>query len=537
MRRALSLWRLYLQNNFGLSSLRQRLRGGERIKLLVFLLLIPSFVGFLTIIYQFFAGLYQNLPPGQEAAGLTIGFLTAGTLVFIFGIFYLLSVFFFAEDNQRILYLPLRPREIVGAKFATVLVNEYLTLVPFLVPGLIAWAQLFPEPFFWPRALISFLLTPLVPLSVAALVGLVVMRFVNLPKSRDFWRVAGILISLVVVFAFQFFIMRVQRGYTQEELVKLLLAPDGLMSLIGRSYPPALWTAQFLARGNFVALLELLLLSAGAIALVLFAGERLFLGAIEGGGEVSKRKKDFVQPQSKPRGIFLALLWRETALFVRNPVFLTNGILNIIFPPVIIFFLLPSSLGKLPGAVSPLYLELIAIGYIAALPSLSVLPATSISREGKQFWLSRLIPVAPQLQVLAKLLWSSIITSLGGLLGLVVLRVLFKLPFWALVRAGFVGFVGSIGIGALAVLMDTLWPSLEWTDPQKAMKGNLTGLYGMLSASLYLGGVAWLVIKLVNSGWGPGGIAAVLLGIFVAVAVVLLRFLVKRAPVLYWKED
>jgi membrane-bound ClpP family serine protease len=59
----------------------------------------------------------------------------------------------------------------------------------------------------------------------------------------------------------------------------------------------------------------------------------------------------------------------------------------------------------------------------------------------------------------------------------------------------------------------------------------------MLSASLYLGGVALLVIKLVNSGWGPGGVAAVLLGIFVAVAVVLLRFLVKRAPVLYWKED
>jgi ABC-2 type transport system permease protein len=535
MRRALALWRLYLKNSFGLSGFRLGFgKKGERAKWLVFLLLLPSIAGFLTIIYQFFAGIYGTLPPGHEASGLTLAFLFTAVLVFVFGIIYLLSAFFFSQDLERLLPLPIKPSEIVGAKLASALVSEYLTLLPLLLPAFIAWVQIFPDPLFWPRALISFLLAPIIPLALAAVAGLLIMRFMNLPRGRDLWRTVGILLSVAVAFGFQFIAMRAQRGLSQEELAKLLLAPNGLMNLLARGYTPALWATRFLAQGSPVAWLKLLLTSSVAVFLVLVIAERFFLGGVVGAGEVSKRRKASPLPSFKPRGTMAALLWREGALFLRNPVFLTNGILNLVVPPVLILFMA----GKSLVGISPpqLYLELIAIGYLAALPALSVLPATSISREGRQFWLSKLVPVSPERQVLAKLIWSSLATLLGGILSLVVLGVLFKLPLLVLLRALVVGFMGSIGVGTLSILMDLLWPNLQWTDPQKAMKGNLTGLYAMLAAAIYLGGMVLLTVKLIGTGWPGGAILAVIAGIFLLADLLFWQLVAKRAHVSYWQE-
>ena len=529
MKKTFALWRLYLRNYF---SFRER---GCKVHRWLLLLLLPSIIGFLTLFYQFFAGIYQALPSHQAPLGLLVAVLSANAIVLLFGLFYLLSAFFFAEDTERLLPLPLRPWEISGAKFLTILVNEYITLLPLLLPAFAAWWQFYPAPLFWLKGVLVFLFVPVIPLSAAGAIALVVMRFVNLPKGRDFWRVVGILISLLIAFAIQYLAMGVQRGITQEELLSHLLTPGGLVDLLGRNYPPALWAVRFLVQNDFLALVGFVLFSAAAAGLFLFFGQLLFFKGVVGGGEVSGGRRKAAARQ-RVRSVLGALLWREIALVVRNPVFLTNSLINLFLPPVILFFLWRSGTESLPAQVPFAYLELGAAGYIASLPVLSVLPSTAISREGKQFWLSRLIPVPPKLQLLSKLLASSLATFLGGVVGLVMLRALFPIPLEGLLLALFIGFWGSLGVGELALLVDGLWPNLEWTDPQKAMKGNLTGLYAMLLGGLYLGILAFLVVKLL--GWGVE-IRSVFLCLFVLFSFgnfAFGRLLGRQAPRVYWQE-
>jgi ABC-2 type transport system permease protein len=500
------------------------------VRLVLFLLLLPSIASFLTMIYMFYAKIFQLLP-SQEVfrSGLILALLPAVTIVFFFGLFYLLSAFFFAQDTERLLPLPLSAREIVGGRFAAVLVNEYLTLLPLLLPALIAWARLFPQPFFWPQALLVFLLLPVVPLAVCGMIVLVVMRFVNLPRGRDFWRVAGILISVAAAFGVQFLTMKLQRGFRQEELSGLLIA--GRLKMLAGYCPPVLQANDFLAGGSLLAFAELLLFSVLAVTLFLWVAKRFFLAGVVGGTEMSKSRKKRL-PRQKRRSVLPALLWRETALLVRNPVFLTNGLLNLFLPPVLLFFVLRGSAeiqaaAALPGEI----LELVVVGFIAALPALSVLPATSISREGKQFWLSRLIPVSPQLQVCAKLLASSLATLAGGMVFLVALGAMLPLSPLRLLGAFAIGLVGSVGVCALSVLVDALWPNLEWTDPQKAMKGNVTSLYAMLLGALYLGLPAFLAYR---AGWGAACLPLAL-SYFVLGDLLWVWLLFKRAPGT-WRE-
>ncbi len=66
-------------------------------------------------------------PVGQEGIILSWGISINSAMVFVFGIFYIISTFYFSSDVESLLPLPLKPRQIVGAKFLVVTIYEYLT--------------------------------------------------------------------------------------------------------------------------------------------------------------------------------------------------------------------------------------------------------------------------------------------------------------------------------------------------------------------------------------------------------------------------
>ena len=60
----------------------------------------------------------------------------AGIMVFMFGIFYVMNVFYFSKDVENYLYLPVQAGgEILGAsKFLVSLIYEYFIILVFFLP-------------------------------------------------------------------------------------------------------------------------------------------------------------------------------------------------------------------------------------------------------------------------------------------------------------------------------------------------------------------------------------------------------------------
>lgn len=83
---------------------------GKRGKWLVPILLGFAFLSFAFSVGAMTMGMYDALfPIGQATALLPLAFGATSAMIFIFGIFYVVSVMYHADDVPLLLYLPLRP--------------------------------------------------------------------------------------------------------------------------------------------------------------------------------------------------------------------------------------------------------------------------------------------------------------------------------------------------------------------------------------------------------------------------------------------
>ena len=73
-----------------------------------------------------------------------------------------------------------------------------------------------------------------------------------------------------------------------------------------------------------------------------------------------------------------------------------------------------------------------------------------------------------------------------------------KLDILIILLIIFLGLLGSIPMTQIGMIIDILRPMLDWNNPQKAMKQNLNVLIGMGVGTLYVGGLVFLVIKIID---------------------------------------
>ena len=115
----LKLLGLQLKVNFGISALRwylkndpKRFLGSVGLAVLVIVSLAPIFYLYVQMMqsaYAIAAGL------GQAGVVLASAVVLSSLLVLVFGLTYVISVFYFSRDLSLLVPLPLLPRDILGA--------------------------------------------------------------------------------------------------------------------------------------------------------------------------------------------------------------------------------------------------------------------------------------------------------------------------------------------------------------------------------------------------------------------------------------
>lgn len=471
------------------------------------LLLLPLMaIGIIPMIGMI-AGLYflvyvvaQSL--GQAHLLLTIA-LTVGQIICLtFGIFYVISSFYFSKDLPLLVPLPVRPGEILLARFISILAGEYLTMAPLVLPAFVIYGVMAKVSWlFIPMALVIYLLLPIFPLVLSSLFSMVLMRVTNLRANRDMWRVIGGLAGVGIAIGFQYVVRIGNQGghfdtnFATDQVKQLFEQQQNLIHMTGKYVPTSLWATNALREGApaFGLGWFLLFAAAAVVALVLliWLAERLFFGGLLGGDEVRSAGKaltreELARETGQVRTPLWALLQREMKLLNRTPAFLMAAVLPVVLLPVMMGISL-SQTGAIDGLLdkiaevkaSPL-IPAVGIAVVLFMSAMSNVGATAISREGRYFWISRSLPVAPSVQVQAKLLHGllftvfQIVIVLGGIGYLGILT-----PLTALyVALG--GFLAATAGSAGGILIDIARPHLKWTDPQQAMKGNMNVLFTIL---------------------------------------------------------
>src|SRR5690554_2892230 len=107
---------------------------------------------------------------GQEGIILSWGISINSAMVFLFGIFYIISTYYFSSDVESLLPLPLKPRQIVGAKFLVVTIYEYLTTAVIYIPIWLTYGIVMGSGFlYYLYGLLVYIFLPITPLAAASL--------------------------------------------------------------------------------------------------------------------------------------------------------------------------------------------------------------------------------------------------------------------------------------------------------------------------------------------------------------------------------
>jgi len=565
-----------LRSNFGLATIKYRILTEKKDRWLVPLFglaalgVVPRFFGIVLLIQN----VYDVLRPmGQERALLSFGILAGQLLILLFGIYYIIAAFYFARDLDLLIPLPLRPGEVMASKFAVVVINEYLTVAALVLPvvitlGVVAHASVG----YWVNAVLVYLALPIIPLALVSLAVVVMMRFINVSRKKDALILVGSLVLIGVSLSVQIALGRSGGGHagigagaggTQaaaESLAAFFTSPNSLLNKVGAFFPPAIWATKAIAggfSGEGLANLALLL----GVSLVLFAGmivfaEKLFYRGVIGLGETTGRKRRLSRDEMSRRvaggrRAFAAILGREWKIMNRTPIFLLNGVLVSVLLPAMFVLMATIDTGggggsgagsgqggdtmallKMLMASDPLLVMLGAALFMTICGSINGTASSAFSREGAQFWISQVIPVAPREQAAAKFVHSYLVATLGVVTSAIVAGVFLHVKAMQLAAGAGLALVAGVALTAVGMIIDLARPLLDWTNPQKAIKQNLNVLLGLMADAGILTAAFFGVRALIRAKLAPNvvlGIVFVGLAALSAVSyIILLRFADKR---------
>lgn len=506
-------------------------------------LLVLMAVAFLPMVAGFVAmaaGSYGSLVSmNQEGFILVLGVSAASLVIFIFGIFYVMSTFYFSMDIEKLLPLPLKPSTILGAKFTVVAIYEYLTELVFLLPIMITFGVMSKAGVvYYLYAILVFLTLPVVPLVIAAFITMVIMRFTPFAKNKDLFNtVAGIFVIILSV-GINIFFQRLGANNQDPEQLLMLMAQgnNSLVDTMSSFIPSAKLAVNALVfSGELKGLINILLFLVITIAfllILLVLGEALyFKGVIGITQSSSKRKKlsseEFEESTTQSSAI-KSYLFKELRILFRTPAYFMNCVLiSFLFPVILMvpIFSQPDAMqglkevravvnaGNLPG-----FIIAAAFGIMMFIAVANPTSCTAISREGQNIFVCKYLPISYKKQLIAKALSSILLNLIGIGLMIVAAMVIIIPPVYLLVQVVVLGILITIFDAFIGLLVDLSFPKLQWDNEQRAVKQNMNVLIVMFLGFAIGGATVFGIIKLGFNIWISFGILA---GAFAVVDIIL----------------
>lgn len=552
MRELLTLTKISLINGFNLHGLNPKnLKNKKELwKPLVFIFviiaLVPTYILYINFIKSVNAGFIML---NQQEYFLALGYNVVSLIVFIFGLAYIMSYFYFSKETQILLALPVKQRTIVTSKFIVILVYEYLTTLFFIIPvfvinGLNTDANIL----YYLMSAVYIILTPVAPLALSAIAMMLIMKFTNIKGKKDLLRVISMFAFLFIVLGVQILIQRglmnsIDAGQSQDFIMQLLRDNEILLKRLGYSNPLAKWIgASFISTG-ISSLINFILFIGSNIAffvLFIFVGEKVYLGGIIGGNEVSSAKKqlsnnEFNAKLSKKNRPYISIFKTDMTTLLKTPIYLLNCVSIVILIPFILVLMpiLVGTTGEFDIVLSLYepYIDYVNFGLAGAIVlfgALNPTASTTFSREGKYFWLSRIIPVSSKDQIIGRSISPMILQGVLTIILLVGMMFSVELRLSTVLITLILGLTGSVLLTLIGILIDIQRPLLNWTNPQRAVKQNMNVLFAMLAGLVVIAGLGFLTYLMFRLNINSVLIAVINLAIMIIASAAVYRVLLGK---------
>ena len=221
---------------------------------------VVAVFGFLS--YQMIDMLNQM---NQASLFLGLWLLSTAVLILIQAIASSMNLFYFSKDIENVLPLPIKPYQILVAKFNVLLITEYFTvfmftLIPFIIYGIVTGAGLL----FYLYSVLILLVFPIIPALISCLLVMIFMSFSKFAKNKDMFQIISMFLIIGFVIIVQLFAQN-NTDTSQEEMIHMLTQANGLVEMVEKYFitlKPAVDTlVNYSSIAGIISFGELLLIS------------------------------------------------------------------------------------------------------------------------------------------------------------------------------------------------------------------------------------------------------------------------------------
>lgn len=441
---------------------------------------------------------------GQQGMLLSMIFLSGSTILFFFGIFTVMNIFYFSGDIEELLPLPFKSSEIVFGKFLAVIINMSLysgiMLLPLIAYGLSSDSG----PIYYIYMVIAVVLVTVFPMILASGICMLLMRFTSLSKHKDLFKIFAGCLSLALVIFLNLFFQPSNENASQDTIIKMLSEGNnsGMKILTGIFIINKFCANAMINNADFQGVINIILAIIFSVCIFLvyyiIAG-RLYLKGVIGISESYSKRKNVLKQGNRTaeNSPVKAFIKKDIKIILRTPHFFINCIAMLIYMPVILGVMLLSNGGlqKIRDIIAgnPKYygliLVIIMMGSVLCIASGGA-GLTALSREGKDFIVSKYIPIDFKTQLKSKIIVALLINGFSVVI-ITVGMILLEIKSVLFLCGGIISVLTVIFITLFGIYSDFKEPRLDWDDEKSMGKNNFTPMIIMfimlVSAAVFIG--------------------------------------------------
>ncbi len=443
-------------------------------------------------------GLNSSLEPiNQQGIIISMILVLVTLLTLFFSIFSCINVYYLSSDIEYLLPLPLRPHEILLAKFIVLTIYTYIFEFALALPSFVTYGIMNNESvLFYLYSLIILIFLPVIPLIIASLIVMVLMSFINLTKHRD--KFVFVISALGIVFAVLINVLSsrmIPQG--EQDAMILLQTVNALAINFGRAFPFIIPAISCLVNALSVrAILNFIfyiVINIAAIGLFSLIGNSIYFKGALGSKESSSKKKMLtdkeISKEVASRGQLFSFILKEWRLLYRNPTYLFQCVMPTFIFPVLFFVLFKFNkqyeqlfdyIARVEGMFSNPFVFTILVCILTFFLIGNTTSGSAISRDGSYATVSKYLPMDFYKQFIGKIFLGCVFSIVEVVFTMIVFASPLKLTIsnviFIIVIISIIGIVHNY----LMFIVDLKRPKLVWDSEISVVKNNLNIFIDMI---------------------------------------------------------
>ena len=447
------LVKTYFKGNGGLSfiaSFRIRSKKKNRSS-------IGGYIGFTYLVLLYIFALFiraMNSLSVSLSAGAFELLITSLLFSILFTLTSVDNVLVKGPDLPILSTLPIKERDLTLSRFVILYSEAFVETLIVVIPYIIASIFLkFTSPIWYLLVLLELIIMPALTVSFMA-----IFSYLGV-KNRLIYRIKSILIwalAILVIFIF----LKSFGSFSQGD-ISFLFKKGGVVT-----------TSSLVIFS--LALLGALLLT------IIFTLLDIYLAKKVSGFVYTKEKHKRGTIRYRYHSQFSAMLLREWRIVFSHSAISIELILEVIIPAFLL--VIYAIMGVASDLVSVFYIDAIQ-PYLSLLVALTVIffyifclvSSTSVSREGKEFLISKTYPISYKSRVDVKLLFHLITVTPFMTLFLIISFIFFKVSLYESLALIAASILLTANFSLIGLAVDFKNPHTSWSRPQEAVKQNING--------------------------------------------------------------